>query len=452
MFENGLGEPFVKGEDTIDNIYTSDDLKEMQSWDLERKIRVTQLRIMEWYEYYEGNVYISFSGGKDSTVLLDMARRIYPDIEAVFIDTGLEYPEIKKFVKTFEHVVTLHPQRKNKETKKLERYNFKDILKEHGYPVISKKVSNVVAGAKQGSTRWDQIHGTFVDKNTGELSKMFNYSKYEYLLGAPFKISDKCCTYMKKNPANEYNKTSGKKPIIGMMAGESVARKRDYLKTGCNAFDKGKPQSQPMGFWTEQDVLTYLLTYQIPYCSIYGDIVKSGDKLETTGERRTGCIFCLFGCHLEHEPNRFQRMELTHPKLHDYCIRSTEENGLGLGEVLDFIGVKYTNNEVEGEIMRTKIERIACDQENSFSIQLSATAKTEEAASKFVDGFQKFLNDQDIDGQLELCPTVEEAKQGNIRYIDAMIFPQESSNANDDFKIIADLYKKYKTDGLGMAV
>lgn len=50
----------------------------MQAWSLERKIRVTQAKILEWYHHYGGKVAISFSGGKDSTVLLDLARRAFP--------------------------------------------------------------------------------------------------------------------------------------------------------------------------------------------------------------------------------------------------------------------------------------------------------------------------------------------------------------------------------------
>ena len=76
----------------------------MQSWPLERKIQVTQTRIIEWYQQFDGQVYVSFSGGKDSTVLLDIARRIYPDIEAVFINTGLEYPEVRQFALSKENV------------------------------------------------------------------------------------------------------------------------------------------------------------------------------------------------------------------------------------------------------------------------------------------------------------------------------------------------------------
>lgn len=85
-----------------------------------------------------GDVFISFSGGKDSTVLLDIARRIYPDIEAVFSDTGLEYPEIKEFVKTFPNVAIVRP-----------KYSFKQILTKYGYPIISKEVANVVEGARR---------------------------------------------------------------------------------------------------------------------------------------------------------------------------------------------------------------------------------------------------------------------------------------------------------------
>lgn len=92
------------------NAYTRQDLSVMQAWPLERKIRVTQAKIIEWYHHYDGKVAVSFSGGKDSTVLLDLARRAFPDIPAVFVDTGLEYPEIREFVKTVPNVTWLRPE------------------------------------------------------------------------------------------------------------------------------------------------------------------------------------------------------------------------------------------------------------------------------------------------------------------------------------------------------
>ena len=92
------------------NAYTRQDLSVMQAWPLKRKIRVTQAKIIEWYHHYGGKVAVSFSGGKDSTVLLDLARRAFPDIPAVFVDTGLEYPEIREFVKTVPNVTWLRPE------------------------------------------------------------------------------------------------------------------------------------------------------------------------------------------------------------------------------------------------------------------------------------------------------------------------------------------------------
>ena len=91
-----------------------------------------------------------------------------------------------------------------------------------------------------------------------------------------------------------------------------------------------------MSFWLERDVLAYLRMTGIPYAPIYGKIVEKGGKLVTTGAHRTGCMFCMFGLHLEKEPNRFQRMALTHPRQHEFCV-----NKLGCGKVLDFIGVPY---------------------------------------------------------------------------------------------------------------
>ena len=163
------------------------------------------------------------------------------------------------------------------------------------------------------------------------------YVKWAHLVDAPFLISDQCCAVMKERPLDRFTKETGLQPIIGTMACESIRRQRAYLSTGCNAFTKKQPSSQPMSFWMEQDVLQYLKRTGIPYASgIYGDIVEENGKLVTTGAKRTGCMFCMFGVHLERRPNRFEQMALTHPKQYDLCI-----NRLGCGKVLDYIGVPY---------------------------------------------------------------------------------------------------------------
>lgn len=132
---------------------------------------------------------------------------------------------------------------------------------------------------------------------------------------------------------------------------------------GAAPYDIKRPMSKPMSFWTEQDVLHYLRDENIPYCSVYGDIVASDGEndypstliekpLHCTGCQRTGCMFCGFGAHLEKGENRFERMKHTHPKHYDFCIGGGEfdpadglwkpnEKGLGYGRVLDFIGVRY---------------------------------------------------------------------------------------------------------------
>lgn len=82
------------------NKHTLSDLYQMQSLPLSAKIRMTQYRIREWVEYYgTDGVYIAFSGGKDSSLLLHIAREMYPEIGAVYVDTGLEYPEVREFVR-----------------------------------------------------------------------------------------------------------------------------------------------------------------------------------------------------------------------------------------------------------------------------------------------------------------------------------------------------------------
>ena len=102
-----------------------------------------------------------------------------------------------------------------------------------------------------------------------------------------------------------------------------------------------------MSFWKEEDVLQYIRIFEVPYAPIYGDIVEKelprgrGCRLVTTGLERSGCMFCMFGVHLEKEPNRFQRMKLTHPAIYEYCMRDVELGGLGLSKVLDYIGVNY---------------------------------------------------------------------------------------------------------------
>ena len=301
----------------MSNRHTSHELKQMQSLPLEAKIIKSQLRIREWYEYWNGEVYVSFSGGKDSTVLLYLVRELYPDVPAVFCDTGLEFPEIKDFIKLTENTTIIRP-----------KMSFKKVIEKYGYPVISKRQAQYIREVRNTKSEYLKQLRLKGIKRDGRLARYaVIYDQWQYLIDAPFKIDSRCCDVMKKDPFIRYEKETGRKPYIGLMASEGANRELNWLRHGCNSFEHKRPTSHPISFWLEEDIWEYLKTYNIPYATIYDN-----------GWDRTGCVWCAFGAHTEEEPNRFQRLAVTHPKLHQYCI-----NDLGFAEVLDYINVPYNS-------------------------------------------------------------------------------------------------------------
>ncbi len=301
-------------------------LKQRQSLPLNLKIELSKRRIIEFYEHFDGKVYVSFSGGKDSTVLLHLIRTLYPNIPGVFIDTGLEYPEIKKIIQSSENIITIKPE-----------IAFNKVIEYYGYPVISKEIAKFIEDSRRNPNGYTAPK---FDSNSDYVKKYgarYDLSKWLFLRNSNIKISSKCCDVMKKRPAIKFEKATGLKPYIATMAAESNIRKTEYLKKGCNSFESKRPASTPIGFWTEQDIFQYLLENNLPYANIYGEIRQhKNGRYYCTGVERTGCMFCMFGIQSEKSPNRFEKMKNTHPKLYDYCI-----NKLGCGNVLKFIGVEY---------------------------------------------------------------------------------------------------------------
>lgn len=309
--------------------YNIGDLRQRQALPLKAKILLTQKRIREFYEHYDGKVYISFSGGKDSTVLLHIAREIYPHIKAVYCDTGLEFPEIKEHVKTFDDVDIIRPEK-----------SFRQVIEMYGWVYPSKEVAHHLYGLKNGAKYAIEI---FKGNNiNGEQSKFKQrYIKWAGLANAPFTISDKCCKEMKKKPLKKYEKQSGNSPITGTTAEESQLRQTSWLRYGCNIYDSQRTISRPLSIWTEQDILRYIVDNNLKISSVYGEIKENNEgHLRTTGEDRTGCMFCLIGCHLEKGGRRrFVRMKHTHPQIYEYCMEQ-----LKMREILDYIQ-KYTKCE-----------------------------------------------------------------------------------------------------------
>ena len=316
------------------------ELKQMQSLPLEAKITMSKQRIRQWFDAFDGEVYVSFSGGKDSTVLLHLVRSLFPEVEGVYCDTGLEYPEVREFVKKQENVRIIRP-----------KMHFKQVIMTYGYPVSTKELARKIYYARHGS-EWAKkfVDGTAVDSE-GRPSRYRVTERWLNLLEAPFEVSAYCCDVMKKHPMKQYEKETGKKGFLGTMACESKIREQAWMRTGCNVFEKGRQKSSPMSFWTENDVLTYLLTYSIEIASVYGDIIQVGEEqnifgepvpiYKTTGCDRTGCMFCMFGSHLEKSPNRFERMKETHPKQYEWCMKSLQDGGLGLDDVLTYCKIKH---------------------------------------------------------------------------------------------------------------
>ena len=345
---------------------------------MERKIQISQTRIIEWYNHYHGNVVVSFSGGKDSTVLLHLVRSIFQDVKAVFSNTGLEYPEIQKHVISIDNVDIIRPAMR-----------FDEVISTYGYPLIGKEVAEAIFYARRirsqsGNierepdsteeavragriTKADRSRNDFENKwqtapratvtnrgaerpsesgrdsqcQAGDLhpqgrKSQFNKEKWLPLVYTPFMISHYCCYKMKKSPMKKYQHEHHLYPIIGTLAEESRVRKQAWIRHGCNAFESANPSSQPLSFWTEQDILAYIVKYDLPIASVYGDIVSVQDgneypakdmtgqigcNLKCTGCDRTGCIFCGFGFHLEKKgETRFQRLAKTHPRQYEFSI------------------------------------------------------------------------------------------------------------------------------------
>lgn len=358
------------------------ELQSMQAAPLSVKISLTKSRIREWVNAYgEDGVFVSFSGGKDSTVLLDIARQMYPDIVGVYYDTGLEFPEIRQYVKQYDNITWLKP-----------KMNFKQIIIEYGYPLIGKEASECIYYArrfynelcnsmniKYGGVyealsdpvfrkavidyppgtgqryRFARMAG-MLDKNnvirdglTRETRTAFSHQKYLFMIDAPFEVNNRCCYVMKKSISHKYSKDTGRVAITAQMASESALRTQQWLHHGCNAFDTKVPISNPMAFWTEQDVLMYVFKNHIPLASIYGDvIIENGDGnlidvdnyelfdldrpvFKTTGCERSGCAMCGYGLQLEGRPNRFEMIDtITNPNIRDFIMRGGEfaEDGL----------------------------------------------------------------------------------------------------------------------------
>ena len=257
---------------------------------------ITKARIAQRDHNLEDNAYLAYSGGRDSvcaSVLLDLALP-GNEIPRVFVNTGIEYSAVVKYVKT----------QALKDPRIVIRnagVNIPQMLETYGYPFKSKEHSHKVILATNGSTA-----KSVVDFFTLSGKWRCNVGlRYQYK-NPPFLISDKCCYYLKKKPAHQYEKESGRAIVMtGIRKSEGGQR----ANKACTSFDgTGKLRRFHPVFNAPDDWLERFISEQrIELCELYS---------EPFNFERTGCKGCPFNRDIE---SQLERMKTLMPAEEKQC-------------------------------------------------------------------------------------------------------------------------------------
>lgn len=334
-------------------------VKQQMSYDF--KVKYARIRAWEFYNECakrDLDCYVSV-GGLDSITLLLFLRSIGIDVPAVSV-SSLEDISIQKIHKELG-VISLLPAQKADGT----RWNKQKLIQEFGFPVLSKEIARKIELLQNPTPNNKTIRHAIVTGETGEYggnkknSRMKLAQKWLNKFGglenegegvnykvAPFKVSSKCCYYLKEKPCEDWAKAHNSVPFLGLMASEGGRRQKALMLNGCNYFGKGTIRSAPFAIFMRQDILQLAIDLNVPVPSIYGTIERDGDgRLYTTGEQRTGCSMCGFGIQLEKRPHRFDRLRERNPKEWEYWMLNCclDENGqpFGWGAVLDYLDIGW---------------------------------------------------------------------------------------------------------------
>ncbi len=327
-----------------------------QSLPYAQKVMHAKRRAWEFYDKItsEGRECHVSVGGLDSITLLVFLRNIGIDVPAISVsvleDKGNQ--EIHKQL----GVIRIKPYMGKAQ-----------VLQQLGFPVVSKAKANKISYLLQP----DAEKQTFIHAiMTGDMGKQGGYKhsdriklqdKWIKLFGgnysemrpdleirpAPdFRVSSKCCYYMKEKPCDDWAKAHNSVPYLGLMASEGGQREMALIKNGCNYYGKHTTRSCPFAIFTRQDLLQLAVDLNVPIPRAYGEIARKPDgTLYTTRAQRTGCSMCGFGIHIEKRPHRFDRLREDNPKEWEYWMYRccTDANGekYGWGRVLDWIGVEW---------------------------------------------------------------------------------------------------------------
>lgn len=284
---------------------TAQVLYERQKWTLNQKIDHSLGVIDEFIARNEGKVYLAFSGGKDSTVLMHLCEILYRDIPCVFVNTGCEYPDIIKFVykmrDTGHNVQIIRP-----------KATPRDVWRKYGFPLVSKEVAEQIRAIRNNP---DSIKARYALGLVNPNSMFVLKKRWRYLIDEPYETSNKCCDKLKKDPSKRYSKETGLKPIVGIMASESLLREKTYIRRGgCNVFGD-HAESLPLSIWTDDDIWEFVQREGIELAPIY-----------YKGAQRTGCVACGFGCQFKRD-TRLRILYKNYPKYYN-LIMNFENNGV----------------------------------------------------------------------------------------------------------------------------
>lgn len=290
---------------------TVEELHNRQQWTLAQKIDHSLGVIDQFIARMDGKVYLSFSGGKDSTVLLHLCEILKPDIKCVFVNTGCESVDVVRFVekmKAAHNIEVIRP-----------KLTPRQVWAKYGFPLVSKdqafKIDLVRKNPNSASAQ------KFMrDSNKFTISKCFRYlcdtEKCKYHTSAV------CCNKLKKDPCKRYEHESGLRPIVATMASESMLRETDYLRVGqCNKFDQGHEKSKPLSIWMEEDIWQFIRENNIEIAEIYAK-----------GVDRTGCVGCGFGAQMK-DDRRLETFYRLYPKYYNMVL-NFENNGVTYREAL----------------------------------------------------------------------------------------------------------------------
>lgn len=342
-----------------------------QKEDYAFKRHYAEVRAWEFYNHPEiaGQAYVAV-GGLDSITLLMFLRAIGIDVPAISV-SSLEDASIQRIHKQLG-VQALAPL-KSKIA----------VLREYGWPVLSKEIAGKISLLQNPSEKNATVRhaiitgetGAYGGYRTGTRMKMAEkwlekFGGYEnnregVNYGIPdFKVSDKCCYYLKEKPCDNYRKTSGRYPYMGLMASEGGRRQKALMMNGCNYVTPTTKRSAPFAIFNRQDILQLALELNVPVPEIYGEIVRDQDgTLRTTKAQRTGCSMCGFGIHLEKRPHRFDRLWESNPKEWDFWMMHADQlpdgTWYGWGHVLDYIGVGW--RDPEQYIVNSNCEQLTFD-------------------------------------------------------------------------------------------